>query len=62
MRPIAGLHGHIHESSGRDAIKAGDGREVPVFNPGSDYSSGILDGLIIDFDGSKVTRYNFTKG
>jgi Icc-related predicted phosphoesterase len=61
MQPIAGLHGHIHESSGRDVIKGSSG-EVPVFNPGSDYSSGILDGLIIDFDGSKVTRYNFTKG
>ncbi|MCL5431219.1 MAG: metallophosphoesterase [Candidatus Marsarchaeota archaeon] len=61
MQPIAGLHGHIHESSGRDVIK-GSGGEVPVFNPGSDYSSGILDGIIIDFDSSKITRYNFTKG
>ncbi len=61
-RPIAGLHGHIHESSGRDVIRAGNGNEVPVFNPGSDYSSGVLDGLIIDFDGRKITRYNFTKG
>ena len=61
MQPIAGLHGHIHESSGRDVIK-GSGGEVSVFNPGSDYSSGILDGIIIDFDSSKITRYNFTKG
>ena len=59
--PIAGLHGHIHESSGTDSIDVGN-VHVPVFNPGSDYSSGILDGVIIDFEGNGVKRFNFTRG
>jgi Icc-related predicted phosphoesterase len=60
--PIAGLHGHIHEAMGVDYIKSAGGKMVPIFNPGSDYSSGILNGVIIDFDGYKVGRYNFTRG
>ena len=43
--PMLGLHGHIHESRGvRDL--AG----VPIGNPGSEYSEGILGGLLIDLD------------
>ena len=43
--PMLGVHGHIHESRGvRDL--AG----VPIGNPGSEYSEGILGGLLIDFD------------
>lgn len=60
--PIAGLHGHIHESGGIDYIKSAGGRMVPVFNPGSDYSSGVLNGVIIDFEDYNVKRYNFTRG
>lgn len=60
--PIAGLHGHIHEAMGMDYVKAKNGSMVPVFNPGSEYSSGVLSGIIIDFEGGKVSRYNFTKG
>ncbi|MGC8537521.1 MAG: metallophosphoesterase family protein [Candidatus Micrarchaeia archaeon] len=60
--PIAGLHGHIHEATGIDYIKSNSGKLVPVFNPGSDYSSGVLSGVIIDFDDYKVVKYNFTRG
>ncbi len=60
--PIAGLHGHIHEAAGMDYIKAKSGAEVPVFNPGSEYSAGVLNGVIIDFEDGRVSRYNFTKG
>ncbi|MCL4390879.1 MAG: hypothetical protein QW194_02275 [Candidatus Micrarchaeaceae archaeon] len=60
--PIAGLHGHIHEATGIDYIKSNSGKLVPVFNPGSDYSSGVLSGVIIDFDNYKVAKYNFTRG
>ena len=60
--PIAGLHGHIHEATGIDYIKSNSGKLVPVFNPGSDYSSGVLSGVIIDFDSYKVAKYNFTRG
>lgn len=44
-KPLMGIHGHIHESPGYDRI----GRTM-VFNPGSEYSSGILRGLILELD------------
>src|SRR5215467_10119838 len=48
-QPVVGLHGHIHESRGVQKI----GRTLCV-NPGSDYSSGVLRGAVIDLaqDGS----------
>ncbi|MDT7795044.1 MAG: uncharacterized protein QOD59_4485, partial [Mycobacterium sp.] len=36
---------HIHESRG---VRDLDG--VPIGNPGSEYSEGVLGGLLIDFD------------
>jgi uncharacterized protein len=42
-QPVVGLHGHIHESRGAQKI----GRTLCV-NPGSDYSSGVLRGAVID--------------
>jgi uncharacterized protein len=57
-RPTAGLHGHIHESG--KAMKIGDSW---CFNPGSDYASGVLKGLILDLeeDGG-VRNHLFTHG
>ena len=48
-QPVVGLHGHIHESRAAQKI----GRTLCV-NPGSDYSSGVLRGAVIDIarDGS----------
>ncbi len=48
-QPVLGLHGHIHESRGAQKI----GRTLCV-NPGSDYSSGVLRGVVIELaqDGS----------
>ena len=48
-QPSVGLHGHIHESRGAQKI----GRTLCV-NPGSDYSSGVLRGAVVDIaqDGS----------
>ena len=40
---MIGLHGHIHESRGAQKI----GRTLCV-NPGSDYSSGVLRGAVVD--------------
>ena len=56
--PVAGLHGHIHEAQGMRVIGASR-----CFNPGSDYSAGVLKGLIVDFaqDGS-ITGHLFTSG
>ena len=57
-RPVVGLHGHIHESQG--VTKIGTSR---CFNPGSDYSSGVLKGLIVDFDTrGDCISYLFTNG
>lgn len=56
-QPLAGLHGHIHESKGMVKI----GRTM-CFNPGSDYSQGILRGLLLDLEGGKIRNYVFTAG
>jgi len=60
--PIAGFHGHIHESAGIDYIKAKNGRMVPVLNPGSTYSSGMLNGIIAEVENGRLEKYIFTHG
>ncbi|MCI4347602.1 MAG: hypothetical protein L3J97_03155 [Thermoplasmata archaeon] len=57
VHPIAGLHGHIHESKAVDTV---DG--VPVFNPGSVYFSGQLQGLLVDFEDDHVLSHLFVLG
>ena len=57
-QPVASLHGHIHKSPGVYNI----GR-TKCFNPGSDYSSGQLKGLLMDFDAhGGLFQYLFTTG
>jgi len=56
-QPLLGLHGHIHESKGAERI----GRTL-CLNPGSEYTEGILRGVIIDLDKDKVKSYLFTSG
>jgi len=57
-QPVVGLHGHIHESCGTCRI----GR-TRCFNPGSEYGSGVLRGVIIDFDPrGECSAYVFTTG
>jgi Icc-related predicted phosphoesterase len=56
-QPLLGLHGHIHESSGIRRI----GRTV-VLNPGSDYSTGALNGALITLDGDKVKAQQLVRG
>lgn len=56
-QPLIGLHGHIHESRGKTKI----GRTL-CFNPGSEYSEGILRGVILDVCGDKVRTYSFISG
>ena len=56
-QPLLGLHGHIHESRASQKI----GRTVCV-NPGSEYSEGILRGVIITLDETKVKNVQFTSG
>jgi len=56
-QPLLGLHGHIHESSGIRRL----GRSV-VINPGSDYSTGALNGALITLDRDKVSGYQLVRG
>ena len=57
-RPTVALHGHIHEAQG--VCRIGQTR---CFNPGSDYSSGVLKGIVVDLDAqSECCSYVFTAG
>ncbi len=44
-QPVVGLHGHIHESKAAQRIG-----KTMCFNPGSDYASDVLRGVIVDLD------------
>jgi Icc-related predicted phosphoesterase len=57
FQPLVSLHGHVHESRGACRI----GRTM-CFNPGSEYSEGILLGLLLDIDRDGVVNYVFTSG
>ncbi len=56
-QPLVGLHGHIHESKG--FVKIG---KTFCVNPGSEYSEGILRGVLVDLDGGKIKNYLLTQG
>jgi len=46
-QPLAGLHGHIHEASG---IRRLGKRRTLIVNPGSDYSTGALNGALVSLN------------
>jgi Icc-related predicted phosphoesterase len=56
-QPLLGLHGHIHESRGVQKIK-----KTTILNPGSEYSEGILKGVVIILEKGKLKDYIFTAG
>jgi len=56
-QPLLGLHGHIHESRGVQKI-----RKTTIINPGSEYSEGILKGVVVILEKGKVKDYVFTSG
>jgi Icc-related predicted phosphoesterase len=56
-QPLLALHGHIHESKGVAKI----GRTL-CLNPGSEYSEGILRGLLVTIDGDRVESHMMTSG
>lgn len=56
-RPMASLHGHVHESAGFRRI----GSTLAV-NPGSDYGTGALNGAILVLDGDKVKAHQLVRG
>jgi Icc-related predicted phosphoesterase len=56
-QPLLSLHGHIHESRGITNL----GRTLCI-NPGSEYSEGILRGVIVNLARDKVLSYQLTSG
>jgi Icc-related predicted phosphoesterase len=57
IQPVLSLHGHIHESRASRKI----GRTLAV-NPGSSYTEGVLQGVIVSVKGSKVTGHQLVTG
>ena len=57
IQPILSLHGHIHESRGFAKV----GRSVAV-NPGSAYTDGTLQGVLISLDDKKVRGQQLVTG
>jgi uncharacterized protein len=56
-QPVLGLHGHIHESRGTARL----GKTLCV-NPGSAYTNGVLDGVLIELDNKGRVHYQLTSG
>lgn len=56
-QPLLGIHGHIHEGKGTYTI----GRTLCI-NPGSYYTEGVLQGVIITLEADKVVNLHFTTG
>jgi Icc-related predicted phosphoesterase len=57
MQPLLMLCGHIHET--KNAAKIG---RTLCINPGSEYGSGYLRGVIVNLKEGKVLSYQFTSG
>jgi Icc-related predicted phosphoesterase len=57
FQPLIGLHGHIHEASGIRRI----GRTIAI-NPGSDYSTGTLNGALLTLEAGKVKAHQLVRG
>ncbi|HEY7011978.1 MAG TPA: hypothetical protein VH480_04425 [Streptosporangiaceae bacterium] len=57
VQPVLSLHGHIHESRASRKI----GRTVAV-NPGSSYTEGVLQGVIVTVKGDKVVSHQLVTG
>jgi Icc-related predicted phosphoesterase len=55
--PLASLHGHVHESAGFRRI----GRTLSV-NPGSDYNTGALNGVLLTLEKDRVKAHQLVRG
>ena len=56
-QPLAGLHGHVHESRGAARL----GKTVAL-NPGSEYGNGLLRGLLAEVRQGQVKKHQWTCG
>ncbi len=57
VQPVLALHGHIHESRAMSSV----GR-TKVCNPGSLYTEGALQGVIVSLDRDRVKAHKFVTG
>lgn len=57
VQPLLGLHGHIHESAGFKRL----GRTISI-NPGSDYGTGALNGVLVTLEKDRVKAHQFVRG
>lgn len=57
VQPVLALHGHIHESRAMSSL----GR-TKVCNPGSLYTEGALQGVVVSLDRDKVKAHKFLTG
>ncbi len=56
-QPLLALHGHIHESQGRKRLA-----HTLCLNPGSEYTEGVLRGVIVRLRDDKIMSTQFVKG
>jgi Icc-related predicted phosphoesterase len=56
-QPLLGVHGHIHESRGAARIC-----RTLVLNPGSEYNTGRLHGVVVNLSAEEVVGYQFVSG
>jgi Icc-related predicted phosphoesterase len=56
-QPLVALHGHVHESKGSEMI----GRTL-CLNPGSEYTSGVLNCAVVKLHATKPPEFQFTTG
>ena len=56
-QPLLALHGHIHESRAATTI----GRTLCI-NPGSAYSEGVLDGVVVDISATGIESHQLVSG
>jgi Icc-related predicted phosphoesterase len=57
LQPLLGLHGHIHEASASHRI----GRTIAI-NPGSDYTTGALNGTLVTLERDRVAAHQLVRG
>jgi Icc-related predicted phosphoesterase len=57
VQPLLGLHGHIHESAGFRQLA----RTLAV-NPGSDYGTGALNGVLLTVEKDRVKAHQLVRG
>jgi len=56
-QPLISLHGHIHESPGAVTIGA-----TRSYKPGSEFSEGILRGVLVTVEPDRVVGHQFVSG